>query len=390
MSSLLLVINTGSSSIKFSIFERGASDKLLCVTEGQIESIGSGASLKVKSLPHERKEVTQKVDAPDHASAINRIRTWISTEFPDADWKAIGHRVVHGGGEFNEAVEVTEQVLNKLKGFMPLDPLHQPLAISAIENCLSAFKGVRQFACFDTAFHSTQSELATKIPLPKIFSDKKIRRYGFHGLSYQYIGSLLKEFDPKIALGKVVVAHLGNGASLCGIENGISVATTMGFSVLDGLMMGTRPGSVDPGAILYMLKELRVTPSELEDILYRQSGLLGVSGISADVRTLLESKAKEAKEALELYIYRIVREIASIGAALGGIQAIIFTAGVGENSSEIRKQVLTKLSWLGIEIDEAANRNHSKKITLEYSKIEAFVFHTDENEMIARNIHSLA
>jgi len=360
----ILVINTGSSNVKFSVFENNDAEGLRCVKEG-------------------------KVEGTDPFAAVATIGECIKREFPNAVWTAIGHRVVHGGQKFVEPLLLDDQNLAELRGLIPLDPLHQPISLAAIEACQRIFSGVPQIACFDTAFHLTQPEVATAIPLPRYLTEQGIRRYGFHGISYQFVASAVRAIDPNLAAGRMIIAHLGNGASLCALRDGKSVATTMGFSVLDGLMMGTRCGSIDPGVLLYLLNSLGITPQELEDILYRKSGLLGVSGISNDVRTLLASTDSNARQALDLYVYRIVREIGSLVASLGGLDGIVFTGGVGEHSSEIRHLVIAQLSWLGFEIDKICNEGHATRISAPDSMLPAYVIHTDENRMIALQIASM-
>ena len=364
----ILVINSGSSSVKFSVFDGRGLEDFFCVKEGEIDVLS------------DKKEIL---------TAIESIAALLQHEYPNDAWTAIGHRVVHGGQKFIEPLLIDEINLAELSKLIPLDPLHQQNCIEAIAFCQRAFKGVPQIACFDTAFHATQPQVATAIALPKALTDKGIRRYGFHGLSYQYIVSVIQNVDPNLADGRLIIAHLGSGASLCAVRAGKSVATTMGFSVLDGLMMGTRCGSIDPGVLLYLLNQLHVTANDLEEILYNKSGLLGVSGISSDIRTLLSNIGSEASEAIELYVYRIVREIGSLVASLQGLDGIIFTGGVGEHSAPIRQAVLEQLTWLGFEIDNTLNENHSEKISSINSKLPAYVIHTDENRMIAVQISQM-
>ena len=386
MQQLVLIINTGSSSVKFSVFEAGKVGEPKCLREGEIKAIGTDASIKIKAFPDAKVITNAKIIAPSHAAAVDAIEKWARSEFTAATWVGVGHRIVHGGQKFIDPVLISSETLAELHELIPFDPLHQPIGIAGIESCQRLFNGVPQIACFDTAFHATQPEVAKIIALPQQFADQGIRRYGFHGLSYQYISSMLGDLDSTLASGRVVIAHLGSGASLCAVKEGKSIATTMGFSVLDGLAMGTRCGSIDPGAILYLLNSLKIAPIELENILYNKSGLLGISGISSDVRTLLASTESSAKNALDYYVYRIAREMASLIPTLGGIDGMVFTGGVGEHSSEVRHRVIAQLSWLGFQIHKSCNDEHVIKISAPDSKLPIYVLRTNENQMIARHV----
>jgi acetate kinase len=298
---------------------------------------------------------------------------------------ALGHRVVHGGLEFSEPTRITPAVVAKLEKLVPLAPLHQPHNLVPIRLAAQRLPGLPQVACFDTAFHSCQPEIAQAFALPSAITERGVRRYGFHGLSYEYIASVLPQFDRQAAEGGVVVAHLGNGASMCAMQAGKSVATTMGFTASDGLPMGTRCGSIDPGVILYLMDELHMGAREIEKLIYQQSGLLGVSGVSSDMRTLLDSPEPRARFAVDLFIYRIGRELGSLAAALGGINAVVFTGGIGERAAVVRERVCQGAAWLGIELDLIANRAGGPRISGESSAVSVWAIPTDEELMIARH-----
>ena len=301
----------------------------------------------------------------------------------------MGHRVGHGGLKYFEPVRIDDGVLAELERLIPLVPLHQPYNLAPIKALRERRPEMPQVACFDTAFHRTQPEVAQAFALPRAYTEKGIRRYGFHGISYEYVASVLPQYDSRAAGGRVVVAHLGNGSSLCALRNGRSVATTMGFSSLDGLPMGTRCGSLDPGVILLFLDHLHMDARAIEAMLYKESGLLGVSGISSDMRTLLASDDPRAAEAVDLYVYRIGRELGSLAAALGGLDALVFTAGIGENSAAIRARVCRDAAWLGVELDEAANEAGGPRISRGDSRVAAWVIPTNEELMIARHTDRL-
>jgi acetate kinase len=321
MSDAILVLNAGSSSLKFSVFTDGA-----LLTHGQVEGLGAAGG--------------------SHDSAIASVLQKCQTQHGDQKIVAVGHRVVHGGVKYAEPVAVTPEVLAELERLVPLAPLHQPHNLTAIRATIKAMPEVPQVACFDTAFHRTQPEVAQRFGLPRRFTDEGIRRYGFHGLSYEYIASVLPGIDAKAASGRTVVAHLGNGASMCAMLGGKSIATTMSFTPADGLLMGTRCGSLDPGVMLYLLRK-GMNADALEHLIYHESGLLGVSGVSSDMRELLKSSNPHAAEATDLFVYRISRELGSLAAALGGLDALVFTGGIGENAAEIRERVVRDAAWLG-------------------------------------------
>jgi len=301
----------------------------------------------------------------------------------------VGHRVVHGGPEFARPVRIDREVLARLERFVPLAPLHQPHNLAPIRMLLARRPDLPQVACFDTAFHSTNPPVAQRFAIPTELHDAGVRRYGFHGLSYEYVASVLPEHDRRAASGKTVVCHLGNGSSMCAIEKGSSIASTMGFTALDGLAMGTRCGAIDPGVLLYLMDERKMDARAIEKLLYQQSGLLGVSGISSDMRKLLESNEPHAQLAVDLFVYRIRRELGSLAAALGGLDALIFTAGIGENSAVIRERVCRDATWLGVEVDSDANRSGGPRISTKASRVSAWVLPTNEELMIARHTQRL-
>lgn len=385
----ILVINAGSSSIKFSVFETAADRSLAAGPHGQVEGIGISPHL-VASDACGRRLADQSVAADGHDGAITAIHEWFAAHVgSEAGFSGVGHRVVHGGAAYSAPVLIDTKVMAALEALVPLAPLHQPHNIAAIRAVAAAAPGVRQVACFDTAFHRGQPAVAQEFALPRELTAKGVRRYGFHGLSYEYIVSVLPERAPECVGGKLVVAHLGNGASMCAIEHGRSIATTMGFTAVDGLPMGTRTGSLDPGVVLYLLDHEGMDARAVEDLIYRRSGLLGVSGISSDMRELLASSAPSAREAIDLFVYRIGRELGSLAAALRGLDALIFTGGIGEHAAEIRARVCRDAGWLGIALDEAANLRHGPRISRPGSAVSAWVVPTDENLMIARHTRAL-
>ena len=388
MNKYLLVINAGSSSIKFAVYRTDASPVSLVVdAAGQIEGIGNQPSFTVKN-PQGLVVVERKLsvdEAPNHTGAINLLRVWLWDYFADGTLLAAGHRVVHGGQYYSAPVLMNAKVLAELENLVPLAPLHQPHNLATIRALLETLPALPQVACFDTAFHRAQPAVAQRFALPRHFSDEGVRRYGFHGLSYEYVVSVLPGIDAALANARVIVAHLGSGASLCALHHGQSIATTMGFSPLDGLMMGTRCGSLDPGVLLYLMNRHGMDARALEQLLYHQSGLLGVSGISNDMRALLASDDPRAQEAIELFVYRVGREIGSLAAALGGLDALVFTGGIGEHAAAIRALICRQATWLGLELDEAANEAAATRISTPASTLSAWIVPTDENLMIARH-----
>jgi acetate kinase len=391
MSDLIIVLNAGSSSLKFTIYA-DTEGKPAALYDGQIEGIGIEPFFKVKDgagkVVEEKKWPTGS--SLDHEGAIDALFSWGSRVLNSSDRiVAVGHRVVHGGLEYTKPTVVNDHILEDLEKFVPLAPLHQPHNLAAIRNIAKRFPDISQVACFDTSFHTTIPAVAQAFALPRKFSEQGLRRYGFHGLSYEYIASVLPGIDPEAARGRTVVAHLGNGASLCAMQGLNSTACTLGFTAVEGLMMGTRCGTLDPGVMLYLMDECGMNPRELETLIYKESGLLGVSGISSDMRTLLESKDPRAAEAVELFVYRITRELGSFAAALGGIDALVFTAGIGENAAPIRERVCRAAQWLGLEFDERANAARGPRISREGSRVRAWVIPTDEELMIARHTQRL-
>ena len=379
----IAVLNAGSSSIKFALYDQGLAGALLF--RGQVERIGQAPRLEAKDaagkVVAERNWPEGKLD---HEAATTEIIAFGRELLHGRPVVAFGHRVVHGGTEFSAPALIDDKVLAKLAELVPLAPLHQPHNLAPIRAIARVAPHLPQVACFDTAFHRSQPALAQVFALPREITAAGVRRYGFHGLSYDYIVAHLKETEPELAHARLVIAHLGNGASLCAVRDGRSVASTMGFTAVDGLMMGTRSGALDPGVLLYLMQERGFDAVDIEDLLYRRSGLLGVSGLASDMRTLRQSRAPEATEAIALFIYRIVREIGSMVAALGGLDALIFTAGIGEHDAATRAEVVSGCAWLGLTLDEARNQAGGGRISSEASRVSAWVVPTDEERMISR------
>ncbi len=365
MTDAILVLNAGSSSIKFSLFPADKQPKrqdLLC--DGEMENIGHRVHFLAKDGSGTSITDERLAEGTTHEDALGALLRWIEQRFADHRLVAAGHRVVHGGPRYSESVLIDAAVMAELRRLIPLAPLHQPHHIAAIEALAKLHPGLPQVACFDTAFHHAERPVATAFALPRSLAAEGVRRYGFHGLSYEYIAGALPEIVGSAAAeGRVVVAHLGAGASMCAMRHRRSVATTMGFTALDGLPMGQRCGSLDPGVVLYLLQEKGMTPQAVSDLLYHNSGLLGVSGISDDMRSLLASDDPRAAEAVDLFVYRIGRELGSLAASLGGLDILVFTAGIGEHAAEIRRRVCADAAWLGVAIDEAANAADATRIS---------------------------
>ena len=391
MTSHLLVLNAGSSSVKFSIWTVG-SDTHQAITlnqRGAVTDIGARARFAVadrdgKQLAAADGAVPGAVGT--HALALQHILNWLDSKLPNVEFQAVGHRVVHGGDDYAQPVRVNAAVLADLHALIQLAPLHQPHSLAAIELLAAQRPGLIQVACFDTAFHQAQPPVARRFAIPRALHEAGIKRYGFHGLSYEYLAQVLPDYLGAAADGRVIVAHLGNGASLCALHRRHSVATTMGFTPLDGLMMGTRCGALDPGVVLYLQRERGMSLVQVEQLLYHEAGLLGVSGISADISTLLKSHDPRADEAIDLYVYRIVREIGSLAAALGGVDALVFSGGIGENIAVIRARVCAALAWLGLHLDTTRNAANGPCISLADSAVSAWVIATHEDEIIAQHV----
>ena len=383
---LIGVINAGSSSVKFSIYERDRR-----ILAGQVDGIGARPSASATDANGE------PIAPPDlgakpptvPSEVLPAILPWARERLVERRLGALGHRVVHGGLHHSRPARVTPELLAELEALVPLAPLHEPHNLAPIKMAMRLNPELPQVACFDTAFHRTAPEVEQAFALPYSFFEEGIRRYGFHGLSYEYIASVLPERAPEIANGRVVVAHLGNGCSACAMRNRVSIATTMGFTALDGLPMGTRCGELDAGVVLHLLQQKGMSAEQLVDLLYRRSGMLGLSGISSDFRELLASDKPRARFAVEVFCYRVAGHIASLTAALGGLDGIVFTAGVGENAAPVRSAICRACNWLGLDLDEAANREHKERISRPGSRVGAYVIRTDENLMIARHAHAL-
>ena len=390
MNDYALVLNAGSSSLKFCVFQRPEGEGWRLEARGQIEGIGSAPQLSAKG--EDGKVLVDEKLLPsvnDVRKALDTLANWLRLKYGGARVLAVGHRVVHGGAKFGAPVVIDDEVLTELRKLTPLAPLHQPYNLAAIEAVKERLPGVPQVACFDTGFHRGHAEVMDLVPLPRELCEGGLQRYGFHGISYEYIASVLPEVAPEIAGGRVIVAHLGSGASMCAMKNCKSVDTTLGFTALDGLCMGTRPGSIDPGVVLYLFQNLNLSVKEVETILYKKSGLLGISGISNDMRNLLGNSESSAQLAVDYFVYRAAKEIGALAAVLGGVDGVVFTAGVGENSAEIRQRICAACAWLGIELDEEANRSKTTRISSMQSKISVWVIPTNEELMIARHTGEL-
>lgn len=388
MSRSVLVFNSGSSSVKFALFRRSTAGALERALHGQIENIEMLPQFSAQLLSGKIFAQTLAAAADAEATrqgAFGYLLSWLRDEIGGGRLVAAGHRVVHGAARYREPVVVDRDTLAKLETFIPLAPLHQGHNLAAIRTLLEVDPALPQIACFDTAFHSTQRRMATLFALPRELTDLGVRRYGFHGLSYEYIASVLPEYLGEGADGRIVAAHLGNGASLCAMMNRRSVATSMGFTALEGLVMGTRPGALDPGVLLYLMRERGMGVDALSDLLYHRCGLLGVSGVSHDMRTLLASSDPRAAEAVDLFVHRAVSQIGALAAELGGLDALVFTAGIGEHAAAVRTRICRAFEWLGLELDESANSRHGPRISTPSSRCSAWVIPTNEELMIARH-----
>jgi acetate kinase len=386
MPDCIAVINAGSSSIKFALY---VADEALLL-RGQIESIGLEPRLKVRDTAGVTvAEQSWPSAGFDHAAATREIVRVANELLNGSKVIAVGHRLVHGGMRYNAPLRIDADAVRELERLVPLAPLHQPHNLSPIRAIMGHAPKLPQVACFDTAFHRSQSAVVQSFALPRRYFAEGVRRYGFHGLSYEYVAAEMRSLAPDIADARLIVAHLGNGASLCAIHNGRSVAGTMGFTAVDGLMMGTRCGTIDPGVILYLMDQHQLDARAIEDLIYRRSGLLGVSGVSSDMRTLRASPTPEAREAIALFVHRIVREIGSLAAALGGLDGLIFTAGIGENDLATRAEVGDGCAWLGLTLDRARNLAGAGRVSADSSRIQAWVVPTNEELIIARHTAAL-
>jgi acetate kinase len=384
----VITLNAGSSSIKFALFSLdGAEPRELSV--GLAEMVGDGRRLTIHDgTGAQTHQETWSAGEGFHTEALRRVLTWRRSAFPDADVVAAGHRVVHGGLKYDRPTIVTDEVLTYLRSLIPLAPLHEPHNIDGIVAAQEAWPHIPQVACFDTAFHRSHPFVNDAFAIPRALYDEGVRRYGFHGLSYEYVTGKLTEIAPLYAAGRVVVAHLGNGASMCAIRDGQSIASSMGFTALDGLPMGTRCGQLDPGVVLYLMQEKGMDAQAISDMLYKQSGLKGLSGLSHDMRELEAAGTREANQAIEYFVFRIRRELGGLAAVLKGLDAFVFCGGIGENAWHIRERVLEGMEWIGIELDRDANRANSGIISSDRSRVRVFVIPTNEEAMIAR--HTLA
>ena len=391
MDDYAVVLNAGSSSLKFCVYRRPEADAWDLAARGQIEGIGTAPRFSAKDGTGETLADRELDEAAvrDGRSALEALATWLRSTYGGARVLGVGHRVVHGGARYSGPTIVTPEVLTDLRELIPLAPLHQPHNLAAIDAVAEQLPSAPQVACFDTSFHRGQPAVAEVVPLPREVCGAGVQRYGFHGLSYEYIASVLPQVAPEIANGRVIVAHLGSGASLCAMKNRKSIDSTLGFTALDGLCMGTRPGALDPGVVLYLFQNLGLSAKNVETMLYKKSGLLGISGISNDMRDLLGNPEPAAKLAVDYFVYRAAKEIGALAAALQGVDGLVFTAGIGENSAEIRSRICEASAWLGIELDADANRARGPRISRPNSRVSAWVIPTNEELVIARHTGQL-
>lgn len=382
MSTAILIVNAGSSSFKFALYPAAGTDAPYC--RGEIEGIGIAPRLHAVDGRGDT-IADAAAGGGTYQDALHHALDWIGQHYADHDIVAAGHRVVHGGNRYSAPVRIDDDVIATLKELIPLARIHEPHQLDVILALTAARPGLRQVACFDTAFHRTRPEIAQLFALPRELTDAGIRRYGFHGLSYEYIASVLPHHLGTQADGKVIVAHLGNGASMCAMSERHSIATTMGLTALDGLVMGRRCGAIDPGVLLYLIEERGLTVTEVSELLHERSGLLGVSGISHDMRTLLASDDPHAAQAIELFVYHAARAAGSLAAALGGLDALVFTGGIGEHSAPVRAAIVQRLEWLGVKLNDAANDSAGPCISMRDSRVSAWVIPTNEELVIARH-----
>lgn len=392
MQDVIIVFNSGSSSLKFTVYDKADSQKATVLLNGEIEQNPKGARFHAKN--HDGVVMVQEEWPETGLEIFDHLFHWLEQFAQKGRVVAAGHRIVHGGADFLEPVKITPEILNKLDQLTPFDPLHQQATLAPAKAIAQRRPDLLQVACFDTTFHSTIPKVARLLPLPRRYEERGVVRYGFHGISYSYIAQRLAQIDPELATGRTIIAHLGSGASLCALKDGKSLETTMGFSALDGLMMGTRCGAIDPGVLLYMVQEEKADWRTLVQTLYHESGLLGVSGISPDMRVLREMLAKDASsgqsvqiaEALSLFVYRIRQEIGALTAVMGGLDGLVFTAGIGEHDAALRKEVCLAFSWAGVTLDEAANQRHDAIISTPDSRVRVRVEPTDEEREIYMSV----
>jgi acetate kinase len=387
LDSVVLTLNAGSSSLKFAAFRLASGGKPNLLASGQIEGIGATAKGSVKTASGETAELSfdQSNARVDHAAAMGAILDWLKSAGYESSVAAVGHRIVHGGPDYSEPVVIDDATLAKLKALIPLAPLHQPHNVAGVEAAMKAFPSTPQVACFDTAFHRSHPFIHDTYALPRAYYDEGVRRYGFHGLSYEFITRKLRTIAPKIAREDVIIAHLGNGASMCAVHDGRAVATTMGFTAIDGLSMGTRCGQIDPGVVLYLMAEKKMSADAISDLLWKNAGLKGMSGLSQDMRELEASDSPAACDAIAYFVSRIRRELASLAASVNGAEAIVFTAGIGEHSWKVREAVLRDTEWMGVHFDAQANRANAQIISAKTSPTIVFVIPTNEELMIAEH-----
>ncbi len=380
----VLTLNAGSSSLKFALFH-GAADQPDVV--GMVDRIGDAAAvIRVKDAAGQviADRALTGDEGEGHTGAARAVLRVLTEATAGETPAAVGHRIVHGGPDLTAPARLDDALLDKLAGYAPFAPLHQPHNLAGVAAARAAFPQAMQVGCFDTAFHRQHPFVEDAFALPRAYFDKGVRRYGFHGLSYDYIAGWLAQNEPDLARGRVIVAHLGNGASACAIQNGVSVASTMGFSALDGLAMGTRCGQIDPGVLLYLMQQEGLTGDQISDLLYKQSGLLGLSGVSNDMRRLEASDQPEAAQAIAYFVHRLRREIAALAAVMGGVDALIFTAGIGENAPAIRAAACAGMDWMGIALDETRNQTGATDVTAEGARTRVMVVPTNEELVIAR------
>jgi acetate kinase len=387
LSKVILTLNAGSSSLKFAVFSLADGGALNPLASGEIEGIGATAKGAVKTSSGDASELAldPKAGGVDHQAAMGAILGWLKEAGYADSVAAVGHRVVHGGPDLGQPILVNGDALAKLRRLIPLAPLHQPHNIAGIEAAMKAFPGTPEVACFDTAFHRSHPFVSDTFALPRSYYEEGVRRYGFHGLSYEYIMQTLRKIAPQNAREDVVIAHLGNGASMCAVHDGRSIASTMGFTAVDGLPMGTRCGQLDPGVLLYLMTEKRMSAEAITELLYKNSGLKGMSGISQDMRELEASDSPAAREAIDYFVARARRELAGLAAVVDGPEAIVFTAGIGEHAWKVREAILSGMEWMGIHLDIEANRASAEIISAKSSPTIVFVIPTDEERMIAEH-----